>query len=202
MNEVWQGPRCCGASLVFGFFVENACQAQEPVIDFLSFCLLDGLREGSRKGTLSDLQYRIDKAVRTSTSAQAGGEARRGEASDDLSHPGTMLGVALLELDESRVDVEYGASPVQTDRACQESEQIAKLITTPCSSQRQAHHNAMLIPAPEAMFTPERNRRVEGAGVRCRIEWLRLPGQGDDRLHRRVVRGPTAVELGDVDAGP
>ena len=101
----------------------------------LSFCLLDGLRGGSRKGTLCDLQYRIDKALRTSTSAQAEARRRRGEgeASDDLGHPGTMLGVALLDFDEGRVDVEYGASPVQTDRACQESEQIAKLITTPCS---------------------------------------------------------------------
>ena len=104
---------------------------------------------------------------------------------DDVSCPVKIRRLALFELYEERVNVELGASHVQTDRACQESEQSAKLI-----------------PAPGAMFTLERFRCVETGGVGCRIEPVRLPGQADDRLHRRVVGGPAAVELGDVDAGP
>ena len=78
----------------------------------------------------------------------------------------------------------------------------AVLVHAPCSSTRHAHSRTMLIPEPEAVSTPERNRCIQywGSGVQDRA--ARLPGQGDDRLHRRVIRGPAAVELGDVDTGP
>ena len=39
-------------------------------------------------------------------------------------------------------------------------------------------------------------------GAGSGIKRARLPGQGDNRLHRRVVRGPASVESSDVDAGP
>ena len=127
-------------------------------------------------GLLTEVQYRKDKKP---------GSLDGDGALDDVSCPVEIRRLALFELNGERVNVEHGASHVQTDRACQESEQSAKLI-----------------PAPGAMFTPERFRCVEYGGVGCRIEPVRSPGQGDDRLHRRVVRGPVAVELRDVDAGP
>ena len=46
-------------------------------------------------------------------------------------HPVKVQELAFVKSTKGRVDVEHDASPVQADRACQESEESAKLIFTP-----------------------------------------------------------------------